>query len=169
MDTKEKIRWCIDRHYEVNQKYDNYLPYEFHLHQVANVGREFIAIIENNWTDIIIACYAHDLIEDARITYNDCKNALGEYVAEIAYAVTNEKGKNRSERASDKYYEGIRNTPGAVFVKLCDRIANVKYSKETKSSMLSVYRKENESFLKRLDVSSIDRFAPMAKKILEYL
>jgi (p)ppGpp synthase/HD superfamily hydrolase len=71
---------------------------------------------------------------------------LGQEAADIIYAVTNEKGKNRSERANDKYYEGIRNTPGAVFVKLCDRIANVQYSKMTKSRMFEMYKKENMNF-----------------------
>lgn len=64
--------------------------------------------------------------------------------------MSNEKGKTRAERANDKYYEGIRNTPGAVFVKLCDRIANVQYSKMTKSRMFEMYKKENLHFTKSL-------------------
>ena len=64
------------------------------------------------------------------------------------YAVSNEKGKNRKERANDKYYEGIRNTEGASFVKICDRIANVQYSKLTKSKMFDTYYRENEHFIK---------------------
>jgi hypothetical protein len=78
------------------------------------------------------------------------KNHLGQDAADIIYAVTNEKGKNRKERANDKYYEGIRNTPGAVFVKLCDRIANVQYSKMTGSRMFEMYKKENDDFLTSL-------------------
>jgi (p)ppGpp synthase/HD superfamily hydrolase len=98
----------------------------------------------------LIATWGHDLIEDCRVSYNDVKNHLGQEAADIIYAVTNEKGKNRSERANDKYYEGIRNTPGAVFVKLCDRIANVQYSKMTKSRMFEMYKKENENFITKL-------------------
>jgi (p)ppGpp synthase/HD superfamily hydrolase len=90
------------------------------------------------------------LIEDCRVSYNDVKEQLGQEAADIIYAVTNEKGKNRKERANDKYYEGIRNTPGAVFVKLCDRIANVQYSKMTKSRMFEMYKKENDDFIVRL-------------------
>jgi hypothetical protein len=75
---------------------------------------------------------------------------LGQEAADIIYAVSNEKGKNRKERANDKYYEGIRNTPGAVFVKLCDRIANVQYSKMTGSRMFEMYKKENTEFIKEL-------------------
>jgi (p)ppGpp synthase/HD superfamily hydrolase len=98
-----------------------------------------------------LACWGHDLVEDTRVSYNDVRSKLDDdgysFVADVVYAVTNEKGKNRKERANDKYYEGIRNTPGAVFVKLCDRIANVQYSKLTKSRMFEMYKKENEQFM----------------------
>jgi (p)ppGpp synthase/HD superfamily hydrolase len=96
------------------------------------------------------AAWGHDLIEDCRVSYNDVKHVLGQEAADIVYAVTNEKGKNRNERANEKYYEGIRNTPGAVFVKLCDRIANVQYSKMTGSRMFEMYRKENDNFVVKL-------------------
>ena len=81
---------------------------------------------------------------------NDVKTELGREAADIIYAVTNDKGKNRKERAGDKYYEGIRNTPGAVFLKLCDRIANVQYGKMTKSRMFEMYKKENDNFIVQL-------------------
>ena len=97
-----------------------------------------------------MACWGHDLIEDTRVSYNDVKEQLGESAADIIYSLTNEKGKNRKERANDKYYEGIRNTPGGVFVKLCDRIANVQYSKMTGSRMFEMYKKENLEFTKAL-------------------
>jgi (p)ppGpp synthase/HD superfamily hydrolase len=95
----------------------------------------------------LMATWGHDLIEDCRVSYNDVKQHLGQEAADIVYAVSNEKGKTRAERANDKYYVGIRNTPGAVFVKLCDRIANVQYSKMTKSRMFEMYKKENRHFV----------------------
>jgi len=146
----EKIQWCIDQHKKTNHFYDAYLPYEFHLRMVANVWEDFKYLLERQWSEIEVACYGHDLIEDTRTSYNDCKEKLGSYVADIIYAVSNEKGRNRSERANDKYYNGIKNTEGAVFVKLCDRIANVQYSKLTKSRMFEMYKKENEYFKSKL-------------------
>jgi (p)ppGpp synthase/HD superfamily hydrolase len=98
----------------------------------------------------LVAAWGHDLIEDCRVSYNDVKTHLGQEAADIVYAVTNEKGKNRAERANEKYYQGIRETPGAVFVKLCDRIANVQYSKMTKSRMFEMYSEENPKFEKML-------------------
>ena len=157
MTKEEKIKWIIDQHVKTNHWYDEYLPYEFHLRMVAQVANDFIHLIPNSndgesstQDNVILAAYGHDLIEDTRVSYNDVKEVLGFEAAEIIYAVSNEKGKNRKERANDKYYKGIVNTRGALFVKLCDRIANVQYSKMTKSRMFEMYKKENPEFTKAL-------------------
>ena len=147
--------------------YSEYLPYEFHLRMVNQVAQDFKHLLDdkkdyftgnpNNrdgYVTLRTAClratWGHDLIEDCRVSYNDVVNVLGKEAADIVYSVTNEKGKNRHERANEKYYTGIRNTPGGVFVKLCDRIANVQYSKMTKSRMYEMYKKENENFERML-------------------
>ena len=77
---------------------------------------------------------------------------LHSMIADIVYACTNEKGKNRDERANDKYYEGIRTTSYAPFIKLCDRLANVRYSTlfDVNSKMAKVYKKEHEHFINQL-------------------
>jgi (p)ppGpp synthase/HD superfamily hydrolase len=150
---RNKVDWVLEQHSSTNHMYDKYIPYEFHLRMVVNVYERFKHLLSNhhgiidNQANVYLACWAHDTIEDTRVSYNDVKENLNESVADIVYAVTNEKGKNRKERANDKYYEGIRNTPGAVFVKLCDRIANLQYSKMTGSRMFEMYKKENNNFL----------------------
>ena len=151
--------YCIQCHRNTNHYYDTYLPYEFHLRMVVQVANDFTHLVyqfaegdaDSVWEDIEKACWGHDLIEDTRTSYNDIRMFSNHRVADIIYAVTNEKGKNRKERANHKYYEGICNTEGAVFVKLCDRIANVQYSKLTKSSMFEMYKSENKYFTTMLD------------------
>jgi len=160
----DKIEWCIEQHRKTNHFYDTYLPYEFHLRMVVQVWSTWSHLMEREWSELEIACYGHDLIEDCRVSYNDCKSVLGEYAADIIYAVTNEKGKTRSERANKKYYDGIRNTEGATFVKLCDRIANVQYSKLTKSKMFEMYKKENGEFVKQ--VSNNDKYKAMTDYLI---
>ena len=141
------VDWCIEQHRKTNHYYDKYLPYEFHLRMANNVYEDFQHLLDDELNDYCgKAVWGHDLIEDTRVSYNDVKNQLDEGAADIIYAVTNDKGKNRKERAGVKYYEGIRNTPGAVFVKLCDRIANVQYGKMSKSRMFEMYKKENSDF-----------------------
>jgi (p)ppGpp synthase/HD superfamily hydrolase len=160
----EGAKWCIQQHISTNHLYDNYLPYEYHLRSVVEIFNEFENLLPFDLREPCrVACWGHDVIEDTRNTYNDVKKELGEKVANIIYALTNEKGKNRSERANDKYYQGIRNEPGAVFIKLCDRIANVKYGIKTGSRMVEMYKKENEKFIEKLNP------AAELKPIVDYL
>jgi (p)ppGpp synthase/HD superfamily hydrolase len=153
---KSKSDWVLEQHRSTNHMYDKYLPYEFHLRMVVEAYNRFKYILSNHHgtidsqVNVYLACWGHDLIEDTRVSYNDVVEELGECAADIIYAVSNEKGKNRAERANDKYYEGIRNQPGAVFVKLCDRIANVQYSKISGSRMFEMYKRENENFMEKL-------------------
>lgn len=144
---KEK---AFEYHRSTNHFYDDKL-YEYHLEMTAQVAQKFIYLIPQKYRDIvIISCYFHDSLEDTRITYNDLLKETSLQVADIVYALTNEKGKTRKERANDKYYQGIRETPYATFVKLCDRIANVEYSMTTRSRMLEMYRKEMPEFIETL-------------------
>lgn len=159
---KEKIDWIIDQHKNTNHMYDVYLPYEFHLRMVVGVYEQFRHLVEEVKRDEIkLSCFGHDLIEDTRVTYNDVKEILGYDVAEIVYALTNEKGKSRKERANDKYYEGIRKLKYACFVKMCDRIANVQYSKMSGSRMFEMYKKENEGFIEKLGINQYHLCYPM--------
>lgn len=139
-------KYGCDLHKSVNHKYGNQ-EYSFHLHMVFGIAQGFIDLIPEHYReDVLASCFLHDTIEDCRVTYNDIKSEFNTDIAEIVYALTNDKGKNRKERAGEKYYKGIRETPYADFVKLCDRIANVQFSRLSESSMLNKYRKENKEF-----------------------
>ena len=144
-------------HNEVNQKYDD-KSYFVHLSSVAHYAEVYghnVCESENDILPLIFGAYFHDSIEDARLTYNDVTTTARKYMtnqqaylaAEIVYALTNEKGRNRVTRANEKYYSGIRETPFAPFVKMCDRFANMSYSSMNKSRMIDVYKKELEHFL----------------------
>lgn len=183
------VDWCIAQHDNTNHMYDMYLPYSFHLRMVDRAAQQFEHLLDDTkdmqtgasrevldgsrigFVSLQMACrkaiWAHDAIEDTRVSYNDVVNHLGKDAADIVYAVTNEKGKNRAERANDKYYEGIVATPGAVFVKLCDRIANVQYGKMTGSSMYNKYKKENANFVTKLGgLDEGHELAPMFQYLL---
>jgi len=141
----------VDSHMDVNQLYDG-KPYGEHLQMVYDYAIKFIHLVPEDKQEIVLAStWLHDTIEDVHsITFNDIKKKFGEEIAEITYALTNEKGRTRKERANDKYYEGIRNRPYATFIKICDRLANVSYSKETGSRMFEVYKKEHLNFVQSL-------------------
>lgn len=142
--------YAIAAHEQTNHKYNGF-PYAVHLALVVYFANKFIHLVpESERENVIAACWAHDMIEDTRQTYSDVKKVLNETVADLVYALTNEKGKTRKERANDKYYEGIRKTPNATFIKVCDRMANYFYSVQNESKMAEMYEKEMEEFISKL-------------------
>lgn len=159
-------------HEHVNQTCDKVHPYGFHLDMVVNsvykYGHEVCAD-EQDVLPLFFGAYYHDSIEDARQTYNDVTHTARKYMsenqaymaAEIAYALTNDKGRNRAERAGEKYYQGIRETPYAPFVKLADRLANITYSftngNDANAHMKAVYQKELPHFLEAITVKNDDK------------
>ena len=130
-----------------------------------------MAIIWTWWNDVlplVFGGYYHDSIEDARQTYNDVMKAARRWMSdeqalvatEIVYALTNDKGRSREERAGERYYAGIRETPFAPFVKLCDRFANVAHSCRSNDAnnqrMKGIYSKEMPHFLSSIVPPSDD-------------
>lgn len=149
--------YAIDCHRGTNHNYGEGNPYEVHLEMVVSVAEGFIELVPDEERDDVLAgCWVHDCIEDCRQSYNDIKEATNESVAELAYALTNEKGKNRKQRGGDRYYTEMKKVPQAVFIKLCDRIANVEYSRNVKSSMFKMYKKENREFIENLYTPKLD-------------
>ena len=163
----EQIRQAAhELHQSVNEVYGDDLPYGFHLDMVAEGVISYGHLVCAREEDVIplfFGCYYHDSIEDARLSYNDVLRAARKWMTEeqalmateIVYALTNDKGRTREERAGEKYYQGIRVTPYAPFVKLCDRLANVTYSCSVDngrngSRMREVYKGEMGKFLPAL-------------------
>lgn len=162
LEQKEELKAIKERasklHESVNQTYGG-KPYSHHLCMVAETMDRHIEELNNPnyelYKVLYFASMFHDSIEDARLTYNDVAKIALKYMnlddatwaTEIVYALTNEKGRTRKERANEKYYKGIRDTPYAPFIKICDRIANMKHSKEVGNRMFHTYKKELPEFL----------------------
>lgn len=168
---EEIKRGAWELHASVGQMYDKKHPYGFHLSMVADAAMEYgceVIAEEADILPVILAAYYHDSIEDARLTYNDLTAIARKYLdagqafvaAEIVYALTNDKGRTRQERAGERYYAGIRETPYAPFVKLCDRLANMTHSfsgtNEANNHMHQVYQSEWPHFRKAISVVGSD-------------
>lgn len=160
-------------HNSTNHLYDGH-PYTKHLELVVKYAEQFsyiltsIGMSEDDISDAIAAAWLHDAIEDCRVTYNDIKSEMGEPIAEIVYLLSNNKGRTREERADDTYYEGIKSNPIALYVKLCDRMANIVYSIDVAKNprMLEVYKNEHHKFYLKLEYD--DRYIDMWR-IMEML
>lgn len=168
-ETADIRRSAHELHASVNQFYCNTLPYGVHLDMVAeNVVRyaDPIILSDKDILPVFFAAYYHDSIEDARLTYNDVIKVASGFMphdravmaAEIVYALTNEKGRTRAERADERYYAGIRTTPYAPLVKMADRLANMTFSASgtdvTNQRMLHIYSQELPHFIKAVSTGA---------------
>lgn len=149
-------------HASVNQTYDHIHPYAYHLDMVADGVYKYghaVCAGQQDVLPLLFGAYYHDSIEDARLTYNNVRDTALRFMdearallaAEIVYALTNDKGRTRAERAGENYYRGIRHTPYAPFTKMADRLANITYSfthsNSTNHHMKTVYREEWPHFI----------------------
>ena len=161
---KKAKLFAINAHFQVNHKYDGN-EYFIHLQSVYKFAVKYQHLINPDiLVNVLAACWLHDTIEDARLTYNDIKKDFGFDIAELVFALTNEKGRVRDDRANDKYYEEMREVEGAVFIKLCDRLANTEYSFNSKSGMIKKYKKEYPHFKHMLyNVSYDEMFIELEK------
>lgn len=181
---KERIRQSAhELHRSVNQTYGETRPYGFHLDMVVGNVCDYGHLVCNDDNDImamIFGGYYHDSIEDARLTYNDVMNIARTMLTEeqalkateIVYALTNDKGRTRAERAGEQYYQGIRQTPYAPFVKLCDRLANISFTLSgedgaTNRRMKAIYKQELPHFLNAIDPHSTDPRLAVPDAIVE--
>ena len=169
-------------HASVNQHYDKVRPYGYHLDMVADAVFRFGHLVCESEADMLplfFGAYFHDSIEDARQTYNDVLQTARQYMTEeqaktateIVYALTNDKGRNRAERAGERYYQGIRATPFAPFVKMADRLANITYSythsHDGNEHMKRVYASELPHFLASIDTHSDDPRFHVPKEMID--
>lgn len=133
---------------------------------------------EKDAVPLFFGAYYHDSIEDARQTYNDVKRAAMQWMddeqtliaTELVYALTNEKGRTRMERANDKYYQGIRETIYAPFIKLADRLANITYSFSHSNTanihMKQTYKDELPHFLEAIHANKEDIRYALPKEMI---
>ncbi len=117
------------------------LPYTHHLAAVESVLRRFHCVDE----DLLVAAWLHDVVEDTGTKIKEIAEMFGDRVAALVGAVTNEQGENRKVRAALTYPK-TRSVPGAVCLKLADRIANVEHG----GKLVEMYRKEYDDFRRAL-------------------
>lgn len=176
------IEFCKHQHdIECNQKYNKTLPYSFHLELVSKRVEKFKNLLKpREYILCLNGAWGHDLIEDARITYNNIKdfkisgnygidNFLGleNEVVDIIYTCTELRGINRDERHGEEYIKGLKENKLGLFVKLCDISANVGFGILTNSSMVHKYRKEFSKFKEQLYLEEYEPLFNYIEKQLE--
>jgi (p)ppGpp synthase/HD superfamily hydrolase len=144
---KEIEDFATQRH--ADQKYGDQ-PYSEHLKEVAQVVRRFGYEFKPAELELLLeGAFLHDTLEDTQTTREELTELFGVELSDLVYAVSDEQGKTRKERKAKTYPKMIANGL-AIALKLADRIANVENCIKTKSSLLDMYKKEQEVFKKHL-------------------
>lgn len=165
-DQKEILKamlFALKTHHSVRQRYDDKYPYFYHLKMVMNFAIMFsVDLSKSERKIVILGSLFHDLIEDARLTYNDIVKLFGTEVADVVYACTELRGKNRKERHGTEFVKGLQESRLGTFVKLADITANMTMGKMTGSRMLPMYQKDYPKTKKNLYIEEF-------KHIFEYI
>ncbi len=122
-DEHRAIVFAAERH--GRQAYGR-LPYITHLAEVRGV----LAQYHMNFPELRVAAWLHDTIEDTETAREEIAVLFGEKVAALVWAVSGlPKGAPRKQRTADAYAKiADFGSPFAGYLKLADRIANVRSS-----------------------------------------
>jgi (p)ppGpp synthase/HD superfamily hydrolase len=169
------IEWAHKKHY--GQLYGDH-PYTYHLNHVASCSLDWaerIGLTSHERHIGLVASWLHDIVEDTDATVEEVRGHFGDETADVVDRVTNPDfldGRKLVRREKHAIaYPRIAENPIAIFVKLCDRIANVTHSRESGSGLIKMYIKEHKSFRDILKPASPDSFEPMWEhldKLLKY-
>jgi (p)ppGpp synthase/HD superfamily hydrolase len=150
-------------HSDAGHTYDGN-PYATHLEAVVEVLMRY----GETGKVMLAAGSLHDVVEDCKIKLSTIEDLFGPKVAALVGALTDEPGENRKDRKAATYPK-IKATPGAVQLKLADRIANVENGILTGNKrMFLMYSKEHPEFEKNLRPGSNEIEETMWKR-LDYL
>jgi len=131
--------------YHADQMYGS-RPYSYHLQKVVNIARFYSSLIpKEDLEDVICAAYLHDILEDTLCTQDEILRALNPRILLLVKLLT----KNGSDPES--YFNQVAQDDLAIFIKLCDRYANVLacvYDGEDKK--LAKYKKQNPYLIRIL-------------------
>ncbi|MFA5366367.1 MAG: HD domain-containing protein [Dehalococcoidia bacterium] len=142
MDIDSVKKYAFKCHEDAKCCYDGN-EYSVHLEDVARIvdryNQSFKIPIDR--INTYFAAFCHDLIEDARQSYNDIAENSSTVVADIVLAVSDVPSTNRLMKhllTMGKTVQDYR----AIVLKLCDILANATYSYQHGDPMYKKYKKE---------------------------
>lgn len=109
--------------------------YSVHLEMVNEFFIKYQKYVEKEAQIVQRAIWFHDIKEDCGKSMHYIQCILGIEAANIVSLVSNENGSNRKEKMLLTLPK-IASSYNSIFVKLCDRLANTKYSLSEKQTTL---------------------------------
>ena len=149
--------WCHKAHADIGQTYGDQPYGTRHLDAVAATA---VAFGFGNDEDVMLACQAHDVLEDTANTVADMRNAgFPERVCSIVERLSDPAGMSRAE-AKKLSLPRIAADRKAIIVKCCDRLANGISSRANHPTKFARYCAEYPDFRKYLRSEDDVEMAP---------
>jgi (p)ppGpp synthase/HD superfamily hydrolase len=124
-----------------NQSYGEF-DYTKHLRDVSlQLGANGFS--EDYWD---IAAWLHDTVEDTDLTIEEVEKQFGSKVAMLVEAVTTPSSIGNRRARLRRLIELLTACPGAMPLKLADRIANVQFCWFRQNNKLFMYYREYKTF-----------------------
>lgn len=144
-------------------------PFTYHLEAVASRARQYRDLIDSSlWDTVETAAYLHDVLEDTSTTPEDLRALFGPDVVEIVENVTDKLPDQPRRIRHRATYPVIAGHLPSLYVKLCDRLANVEQAHGDRAPILAMYRKEHAYFREVLFEAG-RAFMPMWDRLAELL
>ena len=119
----EAASFAAKKHTGQTRKGANAEPYINHPLEVANLLAN-VGKIEDY--DVLIAAILHDTIEDTETTAEEITALFGAAVCEYVLEVTDDKSLPKAERKQLQIEHAPRLSNGAKYIKLGDKISNIR-------------------------------------------
>jgi (p)ppGpp synthase/HD superfamily hydrolase len=135
--------YARESHNNANCEYDGKNYYDTHVLMVVSTVHKFRNVFkyQEDFLATKAAANGHDLIEDAKQTYNNIKEKSNKDIADVILAVTDVPAETRLLRHLLTMPKTIKDHR-AIILKMCDIHANALYSKLNGDSMYKKYVKE---------------------------
>lgn len=143
IDLEKIAEYARKSHENANCEYDGKNYFNTHVLMVVDAVNKFkeVFIDPNDYTITKGAAFSHDLIEDAKQTFNNIQDNSNKDVADVVLAVTDVPAETRLLRHLLTMPKTVKDHR-AIILKMCDIHANALYSKLNGSSMYNKYRLE---------------------------
>ena len=116
-------RFAAEKHSQQKRKGALGEPYLNHLIEVAELVAAGSQELD---TELVMAAFLHDVIEDTSVTLQGLKNLFGDDVANLVAEVTDDKSLSKEMRKQLQVQTAHKKSPRAQTLKLADKISNLR-------------------------------------------
>lgn len=116
-------RFAAEQHARQKRKGEAAEPYINHLIEVAELVAAASPVLDTN---LIVAAFLHDTVEDTAVTPQEIESLFGHDVAGLVMELTDDKSLSKEMRKALQVQNAHKKTPRAQTLKLADKISNLR-------------------------------------------